>query len=185
MTSSAYRQGRAADLHALQALGTHAGLIHVLDEQGNRIKHFRSHTASVLDLAIDDTDEFVASAGMDGLVAIHSLSAPETYNFDFQRPMRCIALEPGFGRRSTRAFVCGGLAGNLVLREKSWFGHRETILHSGEGAIWAARWKGTYIAWANEKVRRRGRGRRGAALIPLHTLSRRAFGCTTRQRSSA
>lgn len=67
--------------------------------------------------------------------------------------MRTIALEPDFAKRSTRAFVCGGMAGNLVLREKGWLGHKETLLHSGEGPIWQVRWRGRLIAWANDLVR--------------------------------
>lgn len=133
------------------ALGTHSGAIYILDEQGNLIKGFRSHSASVLDLVIDTTSEFIGSAGMDGLVSIASLSSSESYTFDFKRVMRAIALEPSFGRRTTRSFVCGGMAGQLVLREKSWFGHRETILHEGEGPIWATKWKSNIIAWVTDR----------------------------------
>src|ERR1700722_7430679 len=67
-----------------------------------------------------------------------------------KRPMRTVSLEPNFSRKSTRAFVCGGLAGNLVLHEKGWLGHKETVLHAGEGPIWQARWRGRLIVWAND-----------------------------------
>lgn len=70
-----------------------------------------------------------------------------------KRPMRTVAMEPGFAKKSTRAFVCGGLSGALVLREKGWLGHKETTIHSGEGPIWQVRWRGTLIAWANDHVR--------------------------------
>lgn len=73
--------------------------------------------------------------------------------FDMKRPMRTVALEPQFGRRNSRALVHGGLAGDLVLREKGWLGHKETLLHSGEGPIWQVRWRGRLIAWANDLVR--------------------------------
>ncbi|CAD6885830.1 unnamed protein product [Tilletia controversa] len=132
-------------------LGTHSGMIYVLDVQGNLVKGFRSHSASILDIDIDSTNEFVASAGMDGIISISALSTSEQYLFDFKRPMRTVSLEPGFGKRSTRAFVCGGMAGALVLREKSWFGHRETVLHAGEGPIWTVRWRSNLIAWANDR----------------------------------
>ena len=88
-----------------------------------------------------------------GQVVIYSLSTPEVYHFDEKRPMRTIAMEPGFAKCSTRSFVCGGMAGNLVLREKGWLGHKETLLHSGEGPIWQVRWRGRLIAWANDLVR--------------------------------
>lgn len=52
--------------HSCQALGTHAGMIFILDVEGNLVKGFRSHSASILTLEIDSSSEFVASAGMDG-----------------------------------------------------------------------------------------------------------------------
>jgi hypothetical protein len=83
-------------------------------------------------------------------VVIHSLTSTESYAFDYKRPMNAIALEPGFAKKSTRAFVCGGMTGNLVLQEKGWLGYREQVLHSGEGPIWAVEWRGDLIAWAND-----------------------------------
>ncbi|KAI5121199.1 hypothetical protein M0805_006000 [Coniferiporia weirii] len=132
------------------AMGTHSGIIHVLDYTGGRIKSYRLHSASVIDLCFDSAAEFVASASIDGQVIIHSLSTPESYAFDKKRPMRTIAFDPNFAKRSTRAFVCGGMNGDLVLHEKGWLGHKETVLHTGEGPIWTARWRGNLIAWAND-----------------------------------
>ncbi|KII94565.1 hypothetical protein PLICRDRAFT_97705 [Plicaturopsis crispa FD-325 SS-3] len=132
------------------ALGTHGGIIHILDLTGKRLKSYKPHQASVFDLSMDSTADFVSSASMDGQVVIHSLSTPESYAFDMKRPMRTVALEPSFAKRSTRAFVCGGMAGSLVLREKGWLGHKETVLHTGEGPIWHVRWRGRLIAWAND-----------------------------------
>lgn len=91
--------------------------------------------------------------GHAGQVVIYSLSTPEVYSFDKKRPMRTVTLEPNFAKRGSRAFVCGGMAGDLILHEKGWLGHKETILHSGEGPIWQARWRGRLIAWANDLVR--------------------------------
>ena len=91
-------------------------------------------------------------AKISGRAFIHSLTAPDDHAFDYKRPMHCIALEPNFAKKNTRAFVCGGMAGNLVLQEKGWLGYKEQVLHSGEGPIWAVEWRGTYIAWANDMV---------------------------------
>jgi len=44
------------------------------------------------------------------------------------------------------------MAGNLVMREKGWLGHKEIVLHSGEGPIWQVRWRDRLIAWANDLV---------------------------------
>ncbi|KAI0789305.1 vacuolar protein sorting-associated protein 41 [Abortiporus biennis] len=131
-------------------LGTHAGIIHVLDLSGQRIKSVKPHSASIIDISVDETADFIGTASMDGQVVIHSLTTSEVYSFDMKRPMRTIALEPNFAKKSTRAFICGGMAGNLVMHEKGWLGHRETLLHSGEGPIWQVRWKSRFIAWAND-----------------------------------
>ncbi|KAF5330256.1 hypothetical protein D9758_014441 [Tetrapyrgos nigripes] len=132
------------------ALGTHAGFIHLLDLSGNRIKSYKRHMASISDICVDETSEFIATSSIDGQVCIVSLSAKENYNFDLRRPMLTISLEPLFSKRSTRSFVCGGLAGSLMLYEKSWFGHNASTLHLGEGSIYATRWQGRLIAWAND-----------------------------------
>ncbi len=87
-----------------------------------------------------------------GRVVIHSLNSPENYAFDMKRPMKAVALEPGFAKSSSKAFVCGGMAGTLVMHEKGWLGHKEHVLHSGEGPIYAIEWRGTLIAWANDYV---------------------------------
>lgn len=87
-----------------------------------------------------------------GKVAVQSLTTSEHYVFDLKRPMRSVTLEPNFGKRSTRQLVSGGMAGSLILHEKGWLGHKEVVLHSGEGPIWATEWRGTLIAWANDAV---------------------------------
>ena len=88
-----------------------------------------------------------------GQVVLHSVSTPESHTFDMKRSLRTVALEPNFSKSSTRALVCGGMAGSLVLHEKGWLGYRETVLHTGEGPIWEVRWRGKLIAWANDMVR--------------------------------
>ncbi|KAJ7265984.1 vacuolar protein sorting-associated protein 41 [Mycena haematopus] len=133
---------------SLMALGTHGGIVHILDLNGTRIKSYKPHMASIIDIAMDETAEYVATASIDGQVVIHSQS--ESYAFDLKRPMRSVALEPNFAKRTTRAFICGGMAGNLVMHEKGWLGHKETVLHQGEGPIWQIRWRGRLIAWAND-----------------------------------
>ncbi|PRQ73281.1 vacuolar assembling protein VPS41 [Rhodotorula toruloides] len=131
-------------------LGTHNGALFVLSPEGMLIKRFHPHSAMINDLSIDSTCEFVASASMDGRVAIQSLTTSEAHVFDMQRPMRCVALEPFFGKRNTRQCVSGGMAGNLILSEKGWLGQKDVTLYSGEGPIWAVEWRGTFIAWASD-----------------------------------
>ncbi|KAF9535140.1 vacuolar assembling protein VPS41 [Crepidotus variabilis] len=134
----------------LIALGTHAGIVHVLDMTGKRIKSYKPHMATIVDISLDAGTDFVATASMDGQVVVHSLSTPEKYSVDMKRPMRTVAMEPNFAKKGSRAFVCGGLSGALVLREKGWLGHKDTTLYQGEGPIWQVRWRSKLIAWAND-----------------------------------
>lgn len=90
---------------------------------------------------------------LSGRVVIRSLTSTERYAFDYKRPMHAVALEPGFAKKASRTFVCGGMAGNLIMQEKGWLGYKEQIIHSGEGPIWAIEWRGDLIAWANDVVR--------------------------------
>ncbi|KAG8870756.1 Vacuolar protein sorting-associated protein 41 [Tulasnella sp. 331] len=134
----------------LMAIGTHAGVVHISTLDGTIIKSYRAHTASVNDITLDSQDEFVATASMDGQVVIYGVAGAETYSFDLKRPIKAIALDPQFAKKGTRAFVCGGMAGTLVMHEKGWLGHKESLIHSNEGPIWAIAWRSTLIAWAND-----------------------------------
>ncbi|CCX12021.1 Similar to Vacuolar protein sorting-associated protein 41 homolog; acc. no. Q5KU39 [Pyronema omphalodes CBS 100304] len=133
--------------------------------------------------AYHDRHISVASASIDGLVCTVPLlpSTPpapgqslstvpyaksEITLKNFKRPILAVALSPNF--RADRTFLSGGLAGNLVLSVAptggvaggSWMtlglsgGAKDTILHSGEGAISAIAWSKEsprYVAWANEQ----------------------------------
>lgn len=84
---------------------------------------------------------------------------------NFKRPIMAVALSPNF--RSDRTFLSGGLAGNLILSVAppaggggvmAWTGlvggsGKDTILHSGQGAISAIAWSREsprFVAWTNE-----------------------------------
>ncbi|KZT70226.1 vacuolar protein sorting-associated protein 41 [Daedalea quercina L-15889] len=132
------------------ALGTHSGMLHILALTGELIKSFQPHSASVTDISIDFTGEWVATSSIDGQVVVQSVSTPESHVFDMKRSLRTVALDPAFAKSSTRSLVCGGMAGSLVLHEKGWLSYKETVLHMGEGPVWEARWRGRFIAWAND-----------------------------------
>ncbi|CAN6471406.1 unnamed protein product [Victoria cruziana] len=132
------------------ALGTHDGAVHILDFQGNQIKEFLAHTATVNDLSFDSDGEYIGSCSNDGTVVVNGLFTDEILRFEYHRPMKTIALDPEYSRKSSRRFIAGGLAGNLFLNAKGWLGYRDQILHSGEGPIHAVRWRTSLIAWAND-----------------------------------
>ncbi|KAF7728592.1 Vacuolar protein sorting-associated protein 41 [Apophysomyces ossiformis] len=132
------------------ALGTHWGAVHILDFEGNVIKSFRHHAATVNDISIDSADEFVASASDDGKVFIYALYTSEVQHFNFRRPVKAVALDPGYARKSTRQFVSGGMAEQLIMSEKGWLGQKDIVLHANEGPIYSIQWRGNFIAWAND-----------------------------------
>ncbi|ORX39372.1 hypothetical protein BD324DRAFT_619424 [Kockovaella imperatae] len=132
------------------AIGTENGMVQVLTHEGSKVKSYRPHAARITCLRIDEEDEFIATSSFEGRVMIHSLTTPEVFAFDYKRPMNTISLEPGFAKKASRTFVCGGLGGSLIHQEKGWMGWKEQVLHSGEGPIWASEWQGDLIAWAND-----------------------------------
>ncbi|PIN21966.1 hypothetical protein CDL12_05327 [Handroanthus impetiginosus] len=132
------------------ALGTHAGSVHILDFLGNQVKEFVAHTAAVNDLCFDVEGEYIGSCSDDGSVVISSLFTEERMKFEYHRPMKAIALDPEYVRKSSRRFVTGGLAGHLYFNVKKWIGYRDQVLHSGEGPIHSVKWRTSLIAWAND-----------------------------------
>jgi hypothetical protein len=96
---------------------------------------------------------------------------------NFGRPVQAVALSPDY--KSDRAYLSGGLAGELILTTgaplgvqsnantssasqatQGWLGAiglgghggKDTVLHSGEGTISGIKWSlsGKFVAWSNE-----------------------------------
>jgi WD40 repeat protein len=112
------------------SLGTDAGAVHVLDLAGNEIRRFTPHSAPVTDICIDATGEFVGSCSQDGTVVVSSLFGGEASTHWYHRPVRAIALDPDYSAR--RVFATGGLACQLVINSRGWFGSKDNVVHSGE-----------------------------------------------------
>lgn len=151
--------------HKFLALGTHWGVVHVLDHQGNNIrnKEFPSHTTTVNQISIDMYGEYVASCSEDGRVVINGLyNSENNVQHLFDCPIRAIALHPGYSKRGNRQFVVG-VGEKMLLYEKGWIRNKSTVLHSGTGYIRTIKWKGEFLAWADSQgvevydVNRRGR----------------------------
>ncbi|KAG0140920.1 hypothetical protein CROQUDRAFT_52527 [Cronartium quercuum f. sp. fusiforme G11] len=150
------------------AIGTQNGVVYILNHRSEILKRFRPHAAFIHDIKLDTSDQFVATASMDGKISILQLvGGNDVFIQDLKRPMRSIALEPLYHKHpNKRHYVSGGLAGNLILHEKGWLGNKETILHSGEGPIWSADWKLNYVVWANDA---------GIRIIDITTHQKIAF----------
>ncbi|KAH0537265.1 hypothetical protein FGG08_005927 [Glutinoglossum americanum] len=123
---------------------------------------------------------YIATSSIDGNVCVASLVDPKDVLLrNFARPVQAVALSPEF--KSDRTYLSGGLAGNLILTvggrsgtsttsttiggaaasASGWFGAigigsntgKDTVLHSGEGAIGTIKWSrsGKYVVWINEQ----------------------------------
>ncbi|XP_063964242.1 vacuolar protein sorting-associated protein 41 homolog [Lytechinus pictus] len=135
------------------AIGTHWGVLHVLDHQGNNIsgKEFTKHTTTVNQVSMDMNGDYLASCSDDGRVAIIGLYEGEHNQVQsFDRPVKAVALDPKFSRPgSGKQFITG--SDRLVLHEKGFLGRsKSTILHHGEGPIRSIKWRGSLVAWAND-----------------------------------
>lgn len=121
----------------------------------------------------------IATSSIDGNVCVYSpLDPKDVLLRNFGRPVQAVALSPEY--KSDRQYLSGGRAGQLILTvggrpgttEKSttlsgaasgagWLGSlglgansgKDTVLHSGEGAINTIKWSlsGKYVAWVNEE----------------------------------
>ncbi|KAF7175811.1 hypothetical protein CNMCM7691_010217 [Aspergillus felis] len=123
---------------------------------------------------------YIATSSIDGNVCVASLvDTKDVILRNFGRPVQAVALSPEY--KSDRTFLSGGRAGDLILTTggrvgvstnsttmggaaaaaSSWLGSiglgtntgRDTILHSGEGAISTIKWSlsGKYVVWVNEE----------------------------------
>ncbi|KAJ2002902.1 Vacuolar protein sorting-associated protein 41 [Coemansia thaxteri] len=129
-------------------LGTHWGNVIIIDFEGNEIKQWRAHSATVNSVSIDLDNEYVASAGDDGRVVVHGLYADDITIVDYSRPVKAVAIDPLYSRKSSRRFVSGGTSGQLIMYEKKWYAKSDTILFTSAGPIQGIQWQGSLVAWA-------------------------------------
>jgi hypothetical protein len=57
-----------------QAFGTHGGIVHVVDLTGKRLKSFKPHMASIVDVVMDPLGEFIGTASIDGVSCAYAQS---------------------------------------------------------------------------------------------------------------
>ncbi|KAK7109649.1 hypothetical protein V1264_013653 [Littorina saxatilis] len=135
------------------ALGTHWGMIFILDHTGNNIrdKEIMAHTTTVNQISIDDKGEYLASCSDDGKVIIAGLYGTElNQTVSFDRPVKSVGIDPFFTKQGRgRQFVIG--EEKLVLNEKSGLfrSNKTTTIHQGEGPVRNINWRGEFLAWAN------------------------------------
>jgi vacuolar protein sorting-associated protein 41 len=57
-----------------KAIGSHNGKVYLFDRKGNELRRARPHGASVSDLSMDKSGEYLASASIDGLLSLQGLA---------------------------------------------------------------------------------------------------------------
>lgn len=120
-------------------VATHGGYIHICQPDSlTTIRSYRAHSASVLALSTDG--HYVASASMDGRVVVSSITDPtDIVASDFHRPVHTVALDPNY--KSSKIFISGGMAGDVILSEKGWLGNRsDTVIQHSEDPVTAVYW---------------------------------------------
>lgn len=138
-------------------VGTHWGMIHLLDHQGNSIrnKELRAHTVAVNQISIDANGDFIASCSDDGKVFVYGLYTSENnQSLVIGRLVKCVAIDPNYYKSgSGRRFITGDE--RLVLHEKTFLSRiRSTELCEvgTEGGVQSIRWSigGHLVAWASQ-----------------------------------
>ncbi|CCG84360.1 protein of unknown function [Taphrina deformans PYCC 5710] len=132
-------------------IGSHKGIVYILDLKGNLIKKYRAHSAAIAAVSTDKYGSTVVSAGIDGRVVVYNIAKGETSMYDYKRPLRTVAIDPEYSRNGKGRIASGGLAGQIILSEKGWMGNRESILSAKEGPIMQTAWFGDLLAWSNDQ----------------------------------
>lgn len=97
--------------HQFICLGSHWGVIHLLDHQGNNIesKELRTHSVGVNQICIDQSGEFIATCSDDGKVFVHGLfSKEDSLHINVGRLVKTVTLDPHYYKYGTnRRFITG------------------------------------------------------------------------------
>lgn len=120
-------------------IATHGGYVHICKPDiGTVIRSYRAHRASVLALSTDGY--YIASASMDGTVVVGSITDPkDIVASDFHRPVHTVALDPNY--KSSKIFISGGMAGDVILSERGWLGNRsDTVIQHSDDPVTAVYW---------------------------------------------
>ena len=130
---------------------THSGNILITDLIGNKIKTF-TQQVKINQISIDSSGEFIASASDDGSVAVNALYTTESLIIYNKRAVKSVQLELNYSKSLSKQICYGGMGEELIISSKGWFKNNNHIIDSEKGPIYTIKWKGQFIAWANENV---------------------------------
>lgn len=140
---------------------------------GDRPSIYELHDTPVEDISIDVKGEYIASCAGGtvmvvmciaccllysmlqnilriGKVVILGIMTGEKLVHNYTRPVKTIALDPFYFSKNTRQIATGGVEGKVLLNQPGWFGVKDQVIDQGDGMISKMRWRGRFLAWANE-----------------------------------
>lgn len=85
-----------------------------------------------------------------GRVAVHGLYNNERISALYKRPMKAVKLNADYVKRPTIQYIAGGMAGEVLMSEKTLFGSQETVLQKNCGAVYNIQWVKSLATWAND-----------------------------------
>ena len=136
-------------------LGSHWGVIHLLDAMGNSLpaRQSQAHTITVNQLSVDHAGEHYASCSEDGRILVTGLySEDNSISLNMERPVQSIAIDPIYANSSSGKRFMSGVEDKLVMHEKVIFGrYKQEILCQGEGQVCNIKWRGRFAAWVTDK----------------------------------
>ncbi|CAK9290971.1 unnamed protein product [Gordionus sp. m RMFG-2023] len=137
------------------AIGTSWGMIHIIDHLGNKIqgKDIATHSSTVNQISVDLMGEYIASCSHDGRIIITGLyNSEHNHSQRFDIEVKCIALNPHFGKVNTSKLFVVGLD-KVIIYEKTMLGKKTNIIYGGGfGSIESIKWFSNYIAWNDLKA---------------------------------
>ena len=136
-------------------LGSHWGVIHLLDAMGNSLpaRQSQAHTITVNQLSVDHAGEYYASCSEDGRILVTGLySEDNSLAINMERPVQSIAIDPIYANSNSGKRFMSGVDDKLVMHEKVIFGrYKQEILCQGEGQVCNIKWRGRFAAWVTDK----------------------------------
>ncbi|KAG5518807.1 hypothetical protein PMAC_002778 [Pneumocystis sp. 'macacae'] len=103
-------------LSNILVLGSHNGYLYIIDINNNEFLQHHIHSASISGLSIDDTGEYIATASIDGCVALYTRSSNNVTLYNYRRPVKSVAIDPNYSQNFR--IVSGGMAEQLIMNEK-------------------------------------------------------------------
>ena len=129
-------------------LATISGFVFVLDNKCEQITKLKCHSKKINDMSLDKTNDMLATCSDDGNVVITNMYTRENTKHVYQRSVYSVALYPKY--KEETVFAAGGLNRQLIINTPFWFSTKDTVIHGGEGPIYAIKWCDQLIAWAND-----------------------------------